>query len=80
LLRFVNFQKSLQIDAVSIEDALQKLAERYPQAASVLFDDDGQVRKVHQLFLNGQHVDSSDIQQPVNASDRLDVLTAIAGG
>ncbi|HMW46885.1 MAG TPA: MoaD/ThiS family protein [Cellvibrionaceae bacterium] len=80
LLRFVNFQKNLHIEADSIEDALKKLANDYPQSAGVLFDDAGQVRKVHQLFLNGKQVDPAQLSSPVKDSDRLDVLTAIAGG
>ena len=80
LLRFVNFQKNMQIEANSIEDALKKLAQKYPQSAGVLFDDAGNVRKVHQLFLNGKQVDPSNIHNPVAETDRLDVLTAIAGG
>jgi len=80
LLRFVNFQKSVSIEAGTVGEALEVVATRFPNAKPVIYDTDGNVRKVHQLFLNGRQVNSQEIGMPVQGADRLDVMTAIAGG
>lgn len=80
LLRFVNFQKSVVVDAHSVADALSKLVVLYPQTRQIIYDANGNVRQVHQIFLNGKQLQAEDFSQCVSASDQMDVLTAIAGG
>lgn len=80
LLRFVNFQKSMMIDAETIENALRIVSQTYPKSGPVLYDANGSVKKVHQLFLNGKQINHDDLQKAVSTEDRLDVMTAIAGG
>ena len=80
LLRFVNFQKNISIEAPTPSDALSKLVAQFPQARQVIYDADGQVRQVHQIFLNGKQLRSEELNTPVRTNDQLDILTAIAGG
>jgi molybdopterin converting factor small subunit len=80
LLRFVNFQKSVNLDASTVGEALSAVAARFPQSKAVIYDADGNVRKVHQIFVNGQQLPAADIGRSLSANDRMDVLTAIAGG
>lgn len=80
LLRFVNFQKNITIDAQTAKDALDKLVSLYPQARQVIYDADGKVRQVHQIFLNGKQLRTDEFDNPVRTDDQLDILTAIAGG
>ena len=80
LLRFVNFQKNIAINAPTAKDALSELVTLYPQARQVIYDADGKVRQVHQLFLNGKQLRHEELNTPVRNDDQLDILTAIAGG
>lgn len=80
LLRFVNFQKNISIDAENANDALSKLTATYPQTRQVIYDGDGKVRQVHQLFLNGKQLRPDDMNATLKPTDQLDILTAIAGG
>lgn len=80
LLRFVNFQKSMKLDAGTVGEALATVAGKFPQAQAVIYDADGQVRKVHQVFVNGQQLGAGDMGRALAASDRVDLMTAIAGG
>jgi len=80
LLRFVNFQKSLDLPAGTVAEALAGVAERFPAARSVIFDAAGQVRQVHQVFLNGKQLAPAELGTTVQEADRVDLLTAIAGG
>jgi len=80
LLRFVNFQKTVQLDAATVGEALGAIAARFPQAKAVIYDGDGRVRHIHQIFLNGEQLAPTELDRRVDASDRMELLTAIAGG
>ncbi len=80
LLRFVNFQKNISIEAPTASDALSKLVSQFPQARQVIYDAEGKVRQVHQIFLNGKQLRPEELNTPVHNNDQLDILTAIAGG
>jgi sulfur-carrier protein len=80
LLRFVNFQKTMSLDANTVGEALAAVAGRFPLAKAVIYDGDGKVRQVHQVFVNGQQLASTDMNRSLVSSDRVDLLTAIAGG
>jgi sulfur-carrier protein len=80
LLRFVNFQKSLTLDAPTVEDALAAVATRFPMSRPVIYDGEGRVRQVHQIFLNGKQLSAGELATAVSPADRVDLLTAIAGG
>ena len=80
LLRFINFQKNISLDANTVNEALSQVVSQHPKARPVLYDGDGKVRQVHQIFVNGTQYHVSDFDQTLNPSDQMDVLTAIAGG
>jgi len=80
LLRFVNFQKNVSLEAGSVSEALNALVDRFPQVKAVLYDAEGKVRQVHQIFVNGQQLPPEEFSRSLNSTDRMDVLTAIAGG
>jgi len=74
----VQFQDEFALDASTAREALTKLAAEYPQLRPVLFDEAGGVRKVHRLFLSSAPLENLD--GPVAPTDRVEVITAIAGG
>lgn len=76
--RFVQFQDEFALDAATAREALTKLAAQYPQLRPVLFDESGGVRKVHRVFLNSAPLENLD--GPLAPTDRVEVITAIAGG
>ncbi len=80
LLRFVNFQKTLTLDVPTVGEALSAVAAKFPQSKSVIYDGEGKVRQVHQVFLNGKQLTPGELGTAVASSDQVDLLTAIAGG
>ncbi|UJB43040.1 MoaD/ThiS family protein [Streptomyces sp. A1-5] len=80
LLRLVNYQRTLPIEADSLGDALERLEERHPQVRKVLRDGSGQIRRTHQVFLNGEQLTDPALDTPLKETDRVEFLTAIAGG
>jgi molybdopterin synthase sulfur carrier subunit len=80
LLRFVDYERTVQVEADALGPALHRLEERHPQLRAVLRDGEGNVRRTHRIFLNGEQVGSADPELPLKETDEVEVLTAIAGG
>jgi hypothetical protein len=87
MLRFVGFSKSIEISEPDFERALAALLAQRPQLRPVLLDGEGNVRRSHQMFFNGEAVDSCYYSDPqarsrlaVRSDDSVYFLTAIAGG
>ncbi len=84
LLRFVNYVKEVELDAGNLHECIGQLGAQFPSLRPVLLNGDGHVRNTHQMFLNGEQVDSAVTDNAVDCcfkgSDTLLILTAIAGG
>ncbi|MBP2404619.1 MoaD family protein [Streptomyces netropsis] len=80
MLRLVNYERTVQVEADTLGAALEQLESRHPQLRHVLRDANGQIRRTHQLFLNGERVAAPDLGMPLEDSDEVEFLTAIAGG
>jgi len=84
LLRFVNYKKEVELEAANLHECIGQLGAQFPSLRPVLLNGDGGVRNTHQLFLNGEQVDSAVTSNAaachLKGSDTLLILTAIAGG
>jgi molybdopterin synthase sulfur carrier subunit len=82
LLRHVDYEREIDVDAPTLHAALDGIVQRYPSIRSSLLDGDGKVRAVHRLFLNSEPVDrGADLATvTVARADVVDVVTALAGG
>jgi len=80
LLRFVDYQKELRIDAPTVKAGIEQLAAQYPEVGKALVDNVGQVRSTHRIFVNGETLGRGQINQAVSSEDVLDILTGITGG
>jgi len=84
LLRFVNYVKEVELDVANLHECISQLGARFSSLPPVLLNGDGHVRSTHQLFLNGEQVESAVIRNAagcrLDGGDTLLILTAIAGG
>ncbi|WP_308378132.1 MoaD/ThiS family protein [Streptomyces sp. ISL-98] len=80
MLRLVNYERTVQVQADTLGTALEQLEGRHPQIRQVLRDANGQIRRSHQLFLNGERVAIPDLSMTLKEADQVEFLTAIAGG
>ena len=83
LYRFVDYSREVEVPGETLKDGLDGLVERYPRLRRTLLDQNGQVGKSHQLFINGQQIDrseSSPADLAMKPDDVVYVLTAITGG
>ena len=80
MLRFVDFQDEIAVDAATVSEGISRLIKIYPDLRPVLFDGDGGMRGVHRLFLDGELLQRAELDRPVGADSEVAVLTPIAGG
>lgn len=80
LLRFVGYQRELEVEAHTVGEAFDALEAQHAALRRVLRDGEGSLRSAHQLFINGEQVGRDSLQRSVGGGDVLEVLTAIAGG
>lgn len=84
LYRLVDYAEQVEIDGRNLRECLTKLTERYPRLGEALLDQQGRLGMGHQLFINGDQVEVTDL----NGYDRIAlaeddvvfVLTALTGG
>lgn len=80
LLRFTNYESSIEVNAPTVRAALTELAERYPEIRDVLFDRSGAVRPTHLVALNGEALTAEELDRASEDDDRIDIVTAVSGG
>ena len=87
MLRFVDYEPEVEISEPNFELALNALLAKAPALQNVLLDGEKNLRRTHQMFLNGESMEAryySDRQArsalPMQPNDSVYFLTAIAGG
>lgn len=68
------------VEGATVIDCLLAVEAQYPGFRELVLDDDGRLHRFVRLFVNGESLDRKNLDQPLAAEDRLEVLAAIAGG
>ena len=70
----------VELDAAGVAaDAVQALAEKFPELRPMVLDDAGAVRPVILIFRDGRQVESDDLE-PLLDGCELTLMSPIAGG
>jgi molybdopterin converting factor small subunit len=87
LLRYVGYQRRLELGATNMGAALEALCGRHPDLKKILFGKDGRISRAHQIFLNGDRIAHENhqaaselLQMPLQDADTVSILTLITGG
>lgn len=81
-LERVTDERTTTVDAATVGEAIDELAERYGDDFSdQLLDDDGELRRFVNLYVNGDDVRHGDgLDTPIEEDDEVSVLPAVSGG
>lgn len=80
LRRFTNQQKSLEVNAGTVGEALQALTSQYPDMRGVLFGDDGNVKSFIRVFVGDQDIQSlQGLQTPLAEGSVMAIFPPVAG-
>lgn len=81
LARHADGQKELQIDAVSVRDLIDKLRDAHPELASRLCDENGELRRTLNFFVNQENIRTvSGDDTELRDGDEISIVPLIAGG
>ena len=81
LRRFTADQATVQLTATTVAEALEQLFTEYPGLKSQIVEENGQVRRFVNLYVNGDDIRFLDgPKTTLIAGDQLAIVPAIAGG
>lgn len=81
LRSFTNHNARLELEGESVGGILDTLAEEYPEAGKVLFDEENNPRPFVNVYLNDKNIDTLEgLQTRVSSGDEILLLPLIAGG
>ncbi len=81
LRRITNGQGEVQVQASTIREAIEKLEESYPGFKERLVDEQGEVRRFVNLYLNDEDIRFlKGLDTELKDGDVLSIVPAIAGG
>ncbi len=81
LQKLTQDQPRVEIDGASVRAAVDALEARYPGMRASLMDDQGQVRRFVNIFVNDTDIRTMQGQEtPLKDGDELYIVPAIAGG
>jgi len=81
LRKLTNNEEIVQIKAATIGEAIVELQSRYPGIKERLVDDNGEVRRFVNVYVNEEDIRFLQNQKtPLNDGDEISIIPAIAGG
>lgn len=70
----------VEVDGKNVGDCLQAVADRYPGMRDKLFDDQGYLSKLLEIYVNLKSAHPDELKKSVNAGDEIYVTLLLAGG
>jgi sulfur-carrier protein len=81
LRKLTNNEEIVEVDAGTIGAAFVELQSRYPGIKERLVDDNGEVRRFVNVYVNEEDIRFLQNQQtPLKDGDEVSIIPAIAGG
>lgn len=81
LRKLTNEAEIVEVDAVTIGAAILELQTKYPGIKERLMDDNGEVRRFVNVYVNEEDIRFLQNQQtPLKDGDEISIIPAIAGG
>jgi molybdopterin synthase sulfur carrier subunit len=72
---------TLEVEAATVAEALERAFAREPRLRSYLLDDQGTLRKHMAIFVNGAAVrDRRGLGDPLSSGSEIAVIQALSGG
>ena len=81
LRKLTNNEELVEIKATTIGEAIVELQSKYPGIKERLVDDNGEVRRFVNVYVNEEDIRFLKNQQtPLKDGDEISIIPAIAGG
>ena len=71
----------MHLEADTVREALDRYFEHHPKARGYVLDDQSMLRKHMAIFINSEPLlDRENLDQPLDANSKVDVIQALSGG
>lgn len=81
LRRYTRNASEVQVEARTLGEALEQLEQRYPGIRERLVDENGQLRRFVNIFVNDEDVRYlQELDTPLKEGDEISIVPSIAGG
>lgn len=78
---YTDNNRAVEIEAETVEEALQNLADTYPKLKKHLFDDNDKIRNFVNVYVNDNDIRYLEKEQTaVKESDTVSIIPSVAGG
>ncbi len=74
-------QAEVPVEAATVQEALQKLGAEFGGFGEKVLDEDGQLRRFINIYVNEDNIkDRDDLATAIGPGDTISILPSIAGG
>lgn len=81
LRRYTNSQSKVQVGGANIQELIDNLEAEYPGVKSRLCDENGQIKRYVNVFVNGEEIRTlQGAGTAVADKDEVSIIPAMAGG
>ena len=70
----------ISVEGADVRSCLEAVEQQHPGFLELVLNADGTLHRFVKLFINEEEIAATELERPLEASDRLEVLAAIAGG
>ena len=78
---YVNNQTEFFVPAVTVQEVVDQVIEQYPSIKFHLVDENGNMRKHFNIFINGTHIrELNGMDSPLKDEDKVILMASAAGG
>ena len=76
----VNNVKVIDVNGSTVGECLNDLVGQVPSLKERIFDGDGRIRNIVDIYVNGESAYPDELTKPVNDGDEMHILLVPAGG
>lgn len=75
-----NDQAVVEVNGSTVGQCLEQLVTQFPKVRNWLFEKDGKVNRLVDIYVNGESAYPEELAKPVKDGDELHTVVIIAGG
>ena len=80
LSKLADGQATVEVNGDTVGRCLEQLATRFPQLKKKLFENDGELSRMLEVYVNGESIYPEELATEVEDGDELDTALRISGG
>jgi len=80
LTHLTNDQNVVEVDGSTVGQCLQQLIARFPEVKNWLFEKDGKLNRLIDIYVNLESSYPEELAKPVKDGDELHIIVILSGG